>query len=545
MLDSSLLKTNFVGRDGFVWWIGRVAKKEAWRDESVDEEDGWSFRCKVRIIGYHTFDENQLKEDDLPWAHVMEDAYKGAGQGCLGSSSMMLGGETVFGFFLDGEDGQQPVIFGALARAIKPTEPYGPRNNSYSELGITGARDAVGETSRKVGDNNDSDTPKTNADNKVGVTTAINQNEFEGGFSTGNNVDIHAPKGLGPHTASNACENDAVSDITHAIGSFLTTVNGLTEFAGEYIDTARNTLVDIQQLLGKVVRIVNGAIKKIIRLLRDKVIKFLGKRFQDFIALIVPEPQQNPIAQAFKRIMDIIFCIFSKIGMDIKGMLMDLFKEMIGKALNPTVCAIEQTIGAIMGEVNDKINGLLGPLMGGLEWLTGALGGIGSLLGKVSSYVDMLLSFLACDALQCKKYDDWLQGEKGFKKPPTSWLNILNAQEKMNKPVEVSASNKSVFDTLSDGQINRILETPVGESSPEGLTVDADTKSQLEAYVGQQSGEKKKRWRLNNMFAKLNELALEDYPPNYGGKFSLLSILIISLKIAASPSLELLIILGI
>ena len=74
MLDSSLLKTNFVGRDGFVWWIGRVAKKEAWRDESVDEEDGWSFRCKVRIIGYHTFDENQLKEDDLPWAHVMVDA---------------------------------------------------------------------------------------------------------------------------------------------------------------------------------------------------------------------------------------------------------------------------------------------------------------------------------------------------------------------------------------------------------------------------------------------------------------------------------------
>ena len=163
--------------------------------------------------------------------------------------------------------------------------------------------------------------------------------------------------------------------------------------------------------------------------------------------------------------------------------------------------------------------------MGGVEWLTGALGGIGSLLGKVSSYVDMLLSFLACDALQCKKYDDWLQGEKGFKKPPTSWLNILNAQEKKNKPVEVSASNKSEFDTLSDGQINRILETPVGESSPEGLTVDADTKSQLEAYVGQQSGEKKKRWRLNNMFAKLNELALEDYPPNYGGKFSLLSIL--------------------
>ena len=141
MLDSSLLKTNFVGRDGFVWWIGRVAPKEVWRNESTDDEEGWAYRCKVRIIGYHTFDDTEagILDEDLPWAHVLVDASKGAGQGALGSSTMMLGGETVFGFFLDGEEGQQPVIFGALARSIKPTEPYGPRNNDMSELGIFGA----------------------------------------------------------------------------------------------------------------------------------------------------------------------------------------------------------------------------------------------------------------------------------------------------------------------------------------------------------------------------------------------------------------------
>ena len=47
MLDSSLLNTNFVGRDGFIWWIGRVAKPEVWRDESTDPEEGWAFRCKT------------------------------------------------------------------------------------------------------------------------------------------------------------------------------------------------------------------------------------------------------------------------------------------------------------------------------------------------------------------------------------------------------------------------------------------------------------------------------------------------------------------
>ena len=68
-------------------------------------------------------------------------------------------------------------------------------------------------------------------------------------------------------------------------------------------------------------------------------------------------------------------------------------------------------------------------------------------------------------------------------------------------------SNKSVFDTFSDGQINSILETKTGEVSAAGggVTVTKDLKEQLTGYVKQQDGDKKKRWRLNNVFVKLNE----------------------------------------
>ena len=522
MLDSSLLQTNFVGRDGFIWWIGRVAKPDVWRNESTDPEKGWAFRCKTRIIGYHTFDEETLPDAELPWCHVLVDASKGAGQGALQDSNQMLGGETVFGFFLDGEEAQQPVILGALPRTVNP---IGPDNtNTDTELAVFTGRTVTGKTTYPTASGGDSTGVNDNAGKKVGLSSTSDMTKHEGGmFCTLS--DNYDPKGLGPHTAGNACENDAISEITHAIGSFLTTINGLTEFAGEYIDTFNNTVVDIKQFINKASRIVNGAVKSIIRMIRDKVVKFLGKRFKNFIALLVPEPQQPPIGKAFKRIMDIIFCVFEKLGFDLMGMILGLFKEMVGKALNPTVCAIEQAIGAIMGSINDSLSNLLAPIMGGLDWLTGAIGGIGNLLGKVSSYVDMLLGFLECDKLQCKEYDDWIQGEGGFNKPPRSWFNILNASEKMDETVEVTASNKSVFDNLSDGQINRILETPVGEFSPEGVTVTEDTKEQLTAYVKQADGDKKKKWILNNVFAKLNELADEDYPPNLGGKFSLLSIL--------------------
>ena len=119
MLDSALLKTNFIGRDGFIWWIGRVAPPKVWRDEATDTDAGWAFRCRVRIIGYHPFDDSILADEDLPWSHVLVDATSGSGQACLGESSRMVGGETVFGFFLDGEEAQQPVSYTHLTLPTK------------------------------------------------------------------------------------------------------------------------------------------------------------------------------------------------------------------------------------------------------------------------------------------------------------------------------------------------------------------------------------------------------------------------------------------
>ena len=48
MLDQGLFKNHFVGRDGFVWWIGQIADENTWKsnipgfpaptNESTEEE---------------------------------------------------------------------------------------------------------------------------------------------------------------------------------------------------------------------------------------------------------------------------------------------------------------------------------------------------------------------------------------------------------------------------------------------------------------------------------------------------------------------------
>ena len=117
MIDDSFLKTEFAGKDGFVWWFGRIANADTWKDVNtiMSQEESFGQRVKVRIIGYHPWT-NELAEEDLPWATVMMDAITGGGNGGMGDAMCLQGGESCVGFFMDGEEAQQPVIIGLINR---------------------------------------------------------------------------------------------------------------------------------------------------------------------------------------------------------------------------------------------------------------------------------------------------------------------------------------------------------------------------------------------------------------------------------------------
>ena len=104
-------------KDGFNWWIGVV------EDRMDPEQCG---RVRVRIYGYHTDDKTYLPTRDLPWAipilPITSASTSGVGSAPLGPVT----GTWVIGFFLDGEDMQQPAIFGTIG-------------TKAAELGFSGA----------------------------------------------------------------------------------------------------------------------------------------------------------------------------------------------------------------------------------------------------------------------------------------------------------------------------------------------------------------------------------------------------------------------
>ncbi len=91
---------NFIGQDGFVWWIGVV--------EDINDPLTLG-RCKVRCFGYHPAKStNLVPTEDLPWALSIHPLNT---PNLYGTPRV---GEWVFGFFLDSLSAQEPAIFGYL-----------------------------------------------------------------------------------------------------------------------------------------------------------------------------------------------------------------------------------------------------------------------------------------------------------------------------------------------------------------------------------------------------------------------------------------------
>jgi hypothetical protein len=120
MEGGSLFNSGFLGAS-FNWWIGQIADDSTWRDnilpgkfESKDQIPGWGRRYKVRIVGLHDREEEIISSDQLPWAQVMYPITAGGGQSTASQTPNLRQGNFVFGFFLDGQDQQVPVIMGVL-----------------------------------------------------------------------------------------------------------------------------------------------------------------------------------------------------------------------------------------------------------------------------------------------------------------------------------------------------------------------------------------------------------------------------------------------
>ena len=100
-----MVSNDFMGIDGFRWFIGVV-------EDRNDPEK--ASRVRVRCFGYHDDDLDKIPTKDLPWAQVLTPTDTPSMAGMGNTPHFLVEGSHVFGFFLDANFMQRPVIVGSI-----------------------------------------------------------------------------------------------------------------------------------------------------------------------------------------------------------------------------------------------------------------------------------------------------------------------------------------------------------------------------------------------------------------------------------------------
>ena len=394
--------TNFWGRDPMRWWIGQVTDpdKGKWKDSlevtrARDKKDIYQFRCRVRIVGYHGND-TDLKDEELPLAHVLLPSNVSTTGGC-GETMQYQGGEVVVGFFMDGDDGQQPVIFGTLYKqnfiedSIKKSEFYSTGQTDF--IPWTSPKSDLGKHKAHEEMTPNSPGPKIVMSDNQGTPKTVSKQQQE--IATNRTVDSFSP-----------CEENEISNISNSIKDFTRKIQQLQQLNDQatYINPAIGSIVDINSEVQLATNRIHKSMKKLVRRGRSWVISETMDKFNKTLEEKTDIFNQAPAQLAQKNLQNTIFCNFEKIIDQLKDYLSKSLENMIGQVLDVPICGVENFMSDMFGQLNNIIDTNLGGLFTQLNNIQG--GGIAlpsETFSKAIKFANIITNVLDCDNLDCAK----------------------------------------------------------------------------------------------------------------------------------------------
>lgn len=131
-----MIANGFLGYDRFVWFQGVVE----------DRFDPLKLgRVRVRILGLHTEDKTKIPTEDLPWAFPILPITSASMNGIGDTPVGPVEGTWVVGFFRDGDNCQEPVVFGTIGgipqERTRPNIGFSDPFNHYPEDDYIGESD--------------------------------------------------------------------------------------------------------------------------------------------------------------------------------------------------------------------------------------------------------------------------------------------------------------------------------------------------------------------------------------------------------------------
>ena len=372
MIEASLLKSNFLGRDGFRWWIGQVPPESAHGNQI--NKGGWGNRFKVRIMGYHPYDITELPDEYLPWAQVLISTTAGSGAGNNATTVKIAPGDVVFGFFLDGDNAQIPVIMGVFGRTkqvltSKNAGPFQPFTGYTSKIKNDGKAVKTDQTNEQ-----DADSQKSPRNVSPAQAKVIGSDEISYFSGIGEVIQL-----------ADGSNNTVISKISTEISNLLNKIKNASAIFLNLANEVRFVVQKIQAISNQLVGNMVTAFYKKLAPIINKGLKLLYRQVYNLILAATKIPAlahkagvaaQNAMVIPVQNIQKIVGSLTGSIVGSLGGTISGLLNAVVDNQTRFVTCASTQFTGALVNDVINKAS----------QGMSSVLGGIGSILKFFPSF---------------------------------------------------------------------------------------------------------------------------------------------------------------
>ena len=449
MIQESLLKTNFLGRDGFRWWIGQIPPESAHGGQINGA--GWGNRFKVRIMGYHPYDLTELPDEDLPWAQCLLPTTSGTGAGNNSTSVKISPGDVVFGFFLDTDNAQTPVIMGCFGRTSQvltsntpgPFQPFTGYTNKVKKPNGTLKPDQTNEQNA-----NSQKSPR-----HVSPEQAKNIATDEIAFfsATGDKIQL-----------ANTVTNTLVNKISTEVGNLINKLKAPAIFTN--IKNEINRVTDKIQAIcnGLVGNMVNKLFKKLAPLL-NQGLKLLYQKVYDLVFLATKSPAiahaagvaaQTVMVPPVKILQEAIPCVSGAIISGLGSVIKEILNSVVDNVQNFVSCAANQFTGTLVNVIIGKITDGLSSAIGGVEKILQFFPSfsVDGFLRSSSDAIKGLVGLFDCNQSKGKAngiVDQWIIGSGPSNVPSPDFAKILE-NANISNTISTASGVAGIFSAVNN-----------------------------------------------------------------------------------------------
>ncbi len=430
-------------------WEGIIAPRESWprQEESTtnpDEIKNWGLRVRVRIIGVHPKDKTILPDDQLPWAEVRTTTM-GSGHKGTGMSMGVTQGTWVEGIWDDPDNKSGPIILGI--KANKPTTELvkeQPKENGFKTMSGFTIDDLV---------------PTDGIPQSQGqpIESNVNPNLLAAGDE---NMHNEATIGL---AQPSECEKVPMTEMQKAIQGMQQDIERAQDQLKKWENNTAGWIEEKQEYIKDkqdiATNFVARGMKWMMKEQRKNLMETINKETKKLYHDVDPL-ERDKVKAAKDTTLELLSCVFSNISKNLFNMIGEFLGKIMDKYINIPMCAIENFVGGLVGNLLGTIGNMVESIMGRMASI---LGSSFNIADAILGLVDQLVGFFKCDDDQeCPEANEWDIFDGG---QPAATFDIDNIIRNA-KDVTSNASKLMVdFDTLANFSLDDVISAGVSAAN--------------------------------------------------------------------------------